>query len=198
MRKLRHLPSCRRRRLTSGRAGMRGFGLAQVIVTIALISALAAANSVASRSTNIQNLRLTVDAEITTQAHLIRQRVIQCNLRYPTPGFPTTPGSGLVSDLACPGAPAGYQSLWNSANNPSLPKSPSSHGEWSYANDADGIRITITALAGYVTNPQVTGGQNTAWRRFHSSEADCSQNGSAASVTVWIQKNPSAPAPSAC
>lgn len=181
-----------------GRAATRGFAIAPVFVAIALLSVLTFSASLSTRGVGIHNLRMTVDLEISTQANLIRQRLIQCSLRYPTPGFPVTPGSGLVRDLQCPGAPSGYQAMWNSENNPTLPKAPANHAEWTYINDASGIRIAAAALAGYITNSELITGQSTAWRRFHATEADCSQSGSAASITVWIQKTGSAPAPTAC
>lgn len=172
--------------------------LAQIIVGIALLAVLATSLSLSSRGTGFHQMRIAVDAEISSQANLIRQRVIECNLRYPTPGFPTTPVSGLVRDLRCPGAPNGYQILWNSPNNPSLPKPPTNHNEWTYVADSAGIRITTAALASYATNADLLGGQYTAWRRFHSSEADCNQSSGTASVTIWIQKTGSAPPPVAC
>lgn len=186
----------------SRRAGLRrarkGIAIAQVIIAISLLAALAVAQSLSASGFKSQNLRLTVDAEVSSQANLIRQRLIQCNLRYPTPGFPTVPPSGLVRDLTCPGAPTGFQQMWNAPNQPSLPRAPLHHAEWTYLNDAAGIRFRTSALPSYFGNPEIRGGHHTAWQRFHSTEADCLHNSSEATVTVWLQKTGSAPAPNAC
>jgi hypothetical protein len=90
---------------------------------------------------------------VLAQANLIRSKIIACTINFPAGNnglgfrlpYPAPPGSGLVSDLDCPGAPTGAQGLWRGDDTIFMPPPPRGMSAWTFAHDATSIRISITA-----------------------------------------------------
>jgi hypothetical protein len=89
---------------------------------------------------------------VVEQVELIRAKLIMCASNYPAGNnglgyrlpYPAAPASGLVSDLQCPGAPAGWQTFWNGTDGVFAPKPLQGMSAWSYVHDATGIRVAIS------------------------------------------------------
>lgn len=152
-----------------------GFALVYVLAAIFLMGVLSAGMALAFRSNGQASGQQALAAQLVAQANLVRQKISQCAVEFPAgdngtgfhPSYPATPVSGLVSDLACPGAPVGANNLWTGTDGTFLPRPPTGFTAWTYVNDATSVRIQIQ------TNNPVgwSAAMSQALTRFSPSEA---------------------------
>ncbi len=156
----------------------RGFVIAYVFVTVALLAALAAVLIHSSRTAPTIARLQALESALRAQAGVQRERIGRCVLEYPSgnngTGFhPAYPGGSAVAadSLICPGAPAGNQSLWAGQGGDFMPQAPSGF-VWTYTNDASGVSLHLTGdaqvlarlLSYYATNEaQLSGATLTLW-----------------------------------
>lgn len=139
--------------------GQRGFFLGYALATIFLLS-LATAAAARWQSAQDSGARMVSARDaLLEQSSLIRSKLLSCAAMYPTSsipgafsGFPADADSE-VSGLTCPGAPAGFDSLWQNADALAAPTPPRGFSPWRYTRDAsDVIRLTITQTDSSVAN----------------------------------------------
>lgn len=84
------------------------------------------------------------------QAALIRSRILQCAIEYPSGNngtgfrvsYPAAAAITNVSALTCPGSGVG---LWNMSDAVEMPPTIEGFNVWRYVNDATSMRIQIVA-----------------------------------------------------
>lgn len=94
-------------------------------------------------------------AQLVDQANKIHDRVISCGQTYPSgvnadasspAALKRFPGSSLrLADASCPGAPAPMSAIWSGRDGSFLTVLPSDFGAWTYSNDAQGLRASLTS-----------------------------------------------------
>lgn len=168
------------------RRSQGGFIVAYVLAGIALASVAIAGIARLNSANNTSERMATLRSDLVRQAELIRNMVVACKIKHPTGNngtgfrvsFPGTPASQNVADLVCPGAPAGYQSLWN-GRDAIVPPSPLvGMGPWKYVNDATSIRISIAVTEAVAFR---TAALNSAALKFGS---QASVTGSTLTITL--------------
>ncbi|MFD2274151.1 hypothetical protein ACFS07_32610 [Undibacterium arcticum] len=109
----------------------QGGFIGYVLMVIAMLSMVALVAAKMSRSGGQQQWNFETRNTLLDQSKLIRSRVIGCGIAYPSGNngtgfharFPATAGTGLVSDLVCPGQPA-PNNLWTGVGGMTLPSVP--------------------------------------------------------------------------
>lgn len=110
--------------------------------------------------------------DIASQLEVIRGKILLCAAVYPDGdhgqfdtrhAYPAPPVSQSyrdeISDVVCPGAPAGERLLANMPDGMPLPASPPEFEEWVYEHtETNGIRLRL--------NPRVAGGASAARNRL--------------------------------
>lgn len=132
----------------------RGFA-AYVFLVIAMLSLTAVVAAKMSRAGGQQQWNFETKNTVLDQSKIIRTRIIGCAIAFPAgnngtgfhPRFPATPGTGLVSDLVCPGQ-AAPNNLWTGVGGMTLAAAPGGFSAWTYNNDGSSIRISIQAVVG--------------------------------------------------
>jgi hypothetical protein len=126
-----------------------------LLIGISLLSVMTLAYSKISRSSVIGQWNHEARESLLEQVSLIRGRIISCAVTYPSGDpatnvrYPSTPPSGLVSDLNCPGNPATNKNIWTGAGGTTLPAPPRRFSNWTYSyTPASGIRINVIATQG--------------------------------------------------
>ncbi len=145
-----------------------------------------------------------ISETLTAQASLIRSKIFECWLvtqGRPSAGWPTTPASGLASDLLCPGDPAGSQSLWTGARPAMFPAAVTGFSSWQYAyspsgsiagcgpaGNSGGICIwTQPLIQSNASNPAFVSGVAAASGKFSPAEGNVDP--STLRFTLWIRRN---------
>lgn len=93
-----------------------------------------------------------------------------------------------VKYLTCVGAPASSAYMFSGTNNQGrfLPPPPNGFTEWVYVNDANGVRIKITAP----TDAASTNALTRLMNKFSTCQADLNYGGCGATCfTAWVQRN---------
>lgn len=166
-----------------------GIAIGPILFVLAILALLAAVIAAGGSDFQVAGGADRITADIKAQANLIRNTINDCNLQYslavstnsvtpvlgsnPDGPYPTTPVSGLVSDLGC--TPMGTPSLWNSGtNNILLPQPTTGFNPWSYINaGTTGGRCIWTSPT--ESNPQnspvITSGLTRAAVAFNTSTA---------------------------
>ncbi|MFA4995001.1 MAG: hypothetical protein WC521_06840 [Bdellovibrionales bacterium] len=164
----------------------QGIAIGPILFIIAILAVLAAAMSSGGGGFQISGTIDRINADITTQANLIRTTVSQCNLQYmmalssgsvdivgtdPPGGFPASnTGTGTpVSDLICD--PMGSSSLWGAIL---MPPPTKGFSPWTYINTGEtGGRCIWTAptKANPVNDAAIVAGLTRAAAKFNSSTA---------------------------
>ena len=176
----------------------RGFAVGMILMGIALLGVVTYAIAAGSRSSASGMTGVGRIASLTAQAGLIRQSVEHCSLNWADGAMPATPTGGLVSNLVCPGV---NQNIWTgtvAAAGP-LPAPPAGFNAWTYANDAQGVRISAAAR---LRDAHARSTAEAARRNITGDTAaplaSCVDTGSTVSLVLWIQRTGSAPAATTC
>lgn len=166
----------------------RGVAVGPVVYTVALMAVLSGAIAAGSGMMSGSLRTDKVQAELNAQVNLIRQKITECWIvtqGRPGADWPATPPSGLVSDLECPGDPAGARNLWTGARPTALPRPPTAFDAWEYANDATSVRFwTDPESAAVASETQVTTALDRLEEKFASSELVVDPTTKRVTVTV--------------
>lgn len=135
------------------KASQRGFGIAYILSFIAILSVVIAALATLSRDSAQSRANLAASTAILDQVQLIRNRILVCGVSYPNGDnltgirtmYPSTPGSLLLSDAACPGQPL-PNNLWTGTGGLILPPVPPGYAPWRYENDSISMRLELQPL----------------------------------------------------
>lgn len=104
----------------------------------------------------------------------------------------TTPAANDdVRNLSCTGAPAGKRNMFQGVKNKGryLPPPPAGFNEWTYVNDADGVRIQIIG-----TGSTAADALNRVLSRFAACQAELNYGLCGAQCfTVWVSRNVACP-----
>jgi type II secretory pathway pseudopilin PulG len=117
-----------------------GIAIAAILFVIALLALIGSVIAAGSGSFSTASVTDRVQADIATQANLIRSKINECNLMYGTnsnyDGYPSSDATNgtLVSALTCTGDPSGMQSLWSGERPANLPPPSSGFNNWYYIN----------------------------------------------------------------
>lgn len=160
-----------------------GIAIGPILFIVAILAVLAAAMSTGNSNFQTASVMDRIQADISTQANLIRNTINNCNLQYklalsmgsepvstdPPGGYPasnTTTGTS-VSSLVCD--PAGAASLWGDIL---LPPPTKGFDAWMYVNAGDsGGRCfwTLPSSVAARSNQGIVAGLTRAAARFNSS-----------------------------
>lgn len=132
-------------RKTQSGYGILIFILLTIVLGATLAANLAGGASVASMMANSNAANM-----VAAQASLIRGRILQCGIDYPSGNngtsyrviYPSATTAANVSALTCPGNSA---NLWSQSDGVAMPASLSGFNAWQYVNDATSMRITVTS-----------------------------------------------------
>ncbi len=173
-----------------GNANKRQSGIAigPILFVLALIGVVAA--FMGRSSGGITSGTITADRlapDIRSQANLIRQKIVECQMMRGS--YPTHTSTGtLVSALTCPGDPAGQDNLWTGIRPVTMPPVPTGFNEWFYVNGgATGgrcIRIEPTVAA--AADPGVRQGIGLAMRNFSALESIYNANSTLQRIIIWV------------
>ena len=134
-----------------------GFGLIiMLLIAITFIIVLAVSMRDGTNLSLMMGNNNIVQMEV-AQASLIRARILQCGTDYPTGNngttyninYPSASTATNVSALICPG---NSTNLWAQSDGVTMPAGLSGFGQWQFANDASGMRLTIGASTTNTTN----------------------------------------------
>jgi len=157
-----------------------GIAIAAILFVIALLALIGGVIAAGSSNFSTASVADRVQADIVSQANLIRSKISECNLMYGTnsnyDGYPSSdPVNGtLVSALNCTGDPGGMQSVWSGERPATLPPPTGGFNNWYYINtnatglggSASGGRcVWITPTS---SNPGVVAGLSKAASKFSS------------------------------
>lgn len=153
------------------RRAVRGFVMGYVLFVIALCSVVVAGLSRATINADAGRRQAEVSDTLVQQVEIIRSKILACGIAYPAgnnglgyrTAFPASPGSGLVADLQCPGAPNGAQALWSGQDGIYAPREAVGLSAWQFAHDASSMRISIEVTR---ATPYLTAGMASAGRRL--------------------------------
>lgn len=193
----------------------RGSVLFYIFLAIGLLGALTYSFVKDSRQNTTSQISYKSAEELYVQANVIRAAIMECAIEYPSGGgdldadgdidatdnpnnpYPVNPSNANnphgvaannnVRNLSCTGAPAGRANIFQGANNKGrlLPPPPPDFGEWTYINDANGVRIQITGNA----TAGATDALTRLMTRFVSCQADLNYGACGARCfTAWIQR----------
>ncbi len=189
-------------------AANAGIAIGPILFVIALMGVLAVVISAGSGGFSNTGVSDRVNADIVSQANLIRTKINEC-LKYGTnanyDGYPASDTSSgtLVSALDCAGDDPSVQNLWSGARATMLPQPTSGFSSWMYINTnptglggvaAGGRCIWITPnVSTPINNRGMVDGLSKASRKFtssssYSSSAEVIYDPSSASqkFVVWI------------
>lgn len=96
-----------------------------------------------------------------------------------------------VRNLSCTGAPAGKANIFQGANNKGrlLPPPPQDFAEWTYINDANGVRIQIIGSGSAAPDTL-----SRLMAKFSACQADLDYGSCGATCfTAWVQRNVACP-----
>lgn len=187
-----------------------GIALGPILFVLAILGILAAVLSVGSTDFGVASVSDRLQADIPSQANLIRAKILECNLMYGTnsnyDGYPQTADTvngALVSTLNCTGDATGLQNLWTGARPAFLPPPTTGMNAWYYVNTngsgqggtATGGRCiwTTPSVSSPLTNKGIVTGLTKAASKFTSAtsnDGSSTVNYNPASATqrfvVWI------------
>lgn len=151
----------------------RGLILGQILFSLAVLAIVVSSISAMTRNSADRERVSNLTDTITREAEIIRAKLLSCVISYPAgdngtgfhPEYPARPASGLVADLACPGAPSASGDIWPGQDGISIPPVANGLSSWSYENDATSIRISISSIPG---DTPAKAAINTAAKRFGS------------------------------
>lgn len=128
-----------------------GFALAIPLAIIGLLATISVYLTTVSREPILQKQVAEIRADVLSQVHLVRGRIIRCVINFPggnngTGNFVQFPAGEdvLVSSLTCPGAPSGANAMWGGVRGAFLPLPPDNFEEWTYTLDATGVRVILS------------------------------------------------------
>lgn len=182
-----------------------GIAIGAILFVLALLAVIAAA---ITNSSNFMGTTITPDrlsAELKSQAHLIRNKILECFTNGYDRGeladkYPSSSGNGtLVSALECPSYGTGTESLWTGQSPASFPAKPSGLDDWYYVNaGASGGRcIRIQPSAGNTSDVGILGGLGQAASAFSSMELVYDSGSGSKRFILWITR-PSGAASADC
>lgn len=192
-----------------------GIAIGVILFVIALLAILAAVIAAGTGSFGTAAVVDRINADITTQANLIRSKIIECNTMYGTnangDGYPDSGGTNTdVANLNCTGDSAGLQNLWSGARPAELPPPTSGFNDWQYVNsNSSGFGGAATGGRCIYTEPSassagITSGLAKAATRFRSNTSYVSGNevifdpdSASQKFVVWITQ-PTGTPNSAC
>jgi len=153
--------------------------------------------------------------ELSVQVNVIRSAIMECAIEFPGGGgdldadgdidttdnpnnpYPVKPtftynpegakANDQVRNLSCTGAPSGSRNIFQGSKNKGrfLPPPPAGFAEWTYINDASGVRIQIVGDNGPIATNAVT----RLIGRYATCQADVNYGSCGASCfTAWIQR----------
>ena len=134
-------------------SGNAGIAIGPILFVIALLAVLGMVMASGFGSFGASSVTDRINADIVSQANLIRTKINECNLKYGTnsnyDGYPSSDTSTgtLVSALDCTGDSAGLQNLWNGARATMLPQPTAGFAPWHYIN-TNGTGLGGTATGG--------------------------------------------------
>lgn len=204
--------SCKGSRLSRAQSGSV---IVYILIAVALLAALTFSFTRDSRQNVSSQVAFRLAEELYVQANLIRATIVECAAEYPNgggdldgdndidandnpnnpypvnPSFVDNPHGAAANDdvrnLSCTGAPTGKANIFQGSKNKGrfLPQPPSGFSEWEYDNDANGVRIRITA-------PASATGIDTLSRimsKFSTCQADLNYGACGAQcLTVWVHR----------
>jgi hypothetical protein len=160
-----------------------GIAIGAILFIVAMLAVIAAVIAAGTGDFGTASIADRITSDITTQANLIRAKILECNTMYGTnannDGYPASGGGVVdVGTLECAGDPAGAQNLWSGERPAELPPPTTGFADWQYIN-TNGSGFGGTATGGRciyaeptVSNPnQVAGivsGLTKAASRFRS------------------------------
>lgn len=130
---------------------------------------------------------ITGDGQITTADNFNPPYPVQPS--HPNNPHGVQPFNNNVRVLSCTGAPAAEANIFQGANNKGrfLPPPPAGFNEWVYRNDANGVRIEISAAGGSAI---ATDSLARLTSKFATCQSDINYGGCGAScISIWIQRN---------
>lgn len=190
---------------THGRPGAdAGIAVGPILFVAALLAVFTALMSQNNGVMSAAAVTDRIDQEVTSQANMIRQKVMECwmvSMGKPSAAWPTSPATGTpVSAAACPADPA-PNNLWTGQRPALLPQPPNGFDAWTYVNLATsasnpcgnppaggGICIYTQPTASWLNNTALRDGLRRAAARFSAEEASWSDSGNRR-FTVWIRRN---------
>jgi len=190
-----------------------GIAIGPILFIIAILGIIAAFMASGNSGFNTAAVADRITADVSTQANLIRTKILECNTIRSTnnnyDGYPcsfsnlatnpscSTSGATLaavaVSALTCPGDPSGSQSLWTGARPLSLPTPTSGFAAWNYINtNTTGLGGSPTGgrciwIAPTLSNPSsnagIVQGLTNAANKF-TNQTTCSSQATCATTDV--------------
>lgn len=128
--------------------------LVVIMVAVAIFTALILALT-GGVDTTKSTLLSSTSKVVVAQASLIRARILQCGIEYPTGNngtayrisMPAATTAVNVSSLICPGSAV---NIWAQTDGVSMPPSIDGVNVWTYTNDVTSLRISLSGAAGSV------------------------------------------------
>lgn len=199
----------------SGRAE-KGSVLFYIFLAMGLLAALTFSFTRNNRENITTQNAHRISEELFSQINVIRSAVVECTLEYPegggdldgsgvidatdnpnnpypvNPSDPNNPHGVAANDqarnLSCTGAPASEANIFQGANNKGrlLPPIPTDFSEWTYINDANGVRLQTTAP----NDAAGIGALTRLMSKFSTCQADLNYGGCGARCfTAWVKRN---------
>ena len=130
-----------------------GIAIGPILFVLALLAIIGAVIAADPGGFSTSTVTDRVNADVQSQANLIRSKINECNALYTTnnnyDGYPPSPANGeLVSALTCEGDPAGVQNVWTGNRATQLPPPSPGFQPWSYINTDDCTPQTGNCLGG--------------------------------------------------
>ena len=172
----------------NGNREQSGFGIAYVLATIALLTAISTAMINTFRNAAQGEMIFKQTELVYSGAKTIMSRVRLCLIEYPATGAMSSASQIDASAITCPGYPSGSQNIWSGIDVAFLPVVGSivSSTGWKYQNDGTtGVKILLVSNGSNDANTILT----KVASRFSTGETSLSSPCTGAcTLTLWVKK----------